>query len=70
MMVRLFIFVLLILGNGTCVTGQCFFCKQPDTMCVGDGIVEASVTYWIPRHVHLFTYPPKYMPYSTPRMDE
>ena len=55
--------------NETCVTGQCYFCKTPDTMCRADGIVEASITYWVPRHMKLFTYPPGYMPYSTPRMD-
>ena len=57
-------------GNRTCVQGKCFHCDEPEPLCPKDGILETSVAYWIPRHLKLFTYPPKYMPYSTPRMEQ
>lgn len=57
-------------GNDTCLQGTCFYCKVKHTMCPRDGIIEVSMSYWIPRRLKLYTYPVKYMPYSTPRMDE
>lgn len=57
-------------GNETCLQGTCYYCKVQHTMCPRDGIIEVSMSYWIPRKLKLYTYPVKYMPYSTPRMDE
>ncbi len=56
--------------NKTCVTGRCFFCDKDTTMCPVNGLVEASVSYWVPKHLKLYTFPPKYMPFSTTRVDE
>ena len=55
-------------GNRTCIRGKCFHCDKPQLLCPRDGLVETSVAYWIPRHLKLYTYPPEYMPFSTPRM--
>lgn len=57
-------------GNETCVEGKCYFCKDKLRLCPSNGQLEVSMAYWIPRQLKLYTYPPKYMPYSTPSMEE
>ena len=57
-------------GNGTCVRGKCYDCQEYEMLCRDDGVFEVSLSYWIPRQLRLYTFPDKYMPYSTPRMDE
>lgn len=54
-------------GSETCVVATCQYCKGPVTKCFQDGVVEVSVAYWVPRKLQLHTYPPDYMPYSTPQ---
>ncbi|CAD5119001.1 DgyrCDS7657 [Dimorphilus gyrociliatus] len=57
-------------GEKLCVVGGCYYCKGETTLCPSDGIVEVSIAYWVHRHLKLYTFPPKYMPFSTPRRDE
>ncbi|KAK2174925.1 hypothetical protein NP493_767g01026 [Ridgeia piscesae] len=54
-------------GSETCVVASCQYCKEPVTKCFPDGVVEVSLAYWVPRKLQLHTYPPDYMPYSTPQ---
>ena len=60
----------LVPGNETCVVGKCYYCKKHTTMCPHNGQVEVSMAYWVNRKLQLHTQPPKYMPFSTPRIDE
>ena len=57
-------------GGGSCVRGKCYECKNHELMCRRDDVFEVSLSYWVNRKLTLHTFPVKYMPYSTPRMDE
>jgi len=52
------------------VRGKCYNCADDELVCRHDGVFAVSLSYWIPRQLRLHTFPDKYMPYSTPRMDE
>ena len=51
-----------------CVVAKCYLCKTNLTLCPEDGVLETSVAYWVPRHLKLHTYPPRYKPYSYKHM--
>ena len=53
-----------------CVVGKCRYCQRTNTLCKEDGLFDASVAYWVPRHLFLHTWWPKFMPFSTSRMGE
>ena len=63
------IMLYLCIGNETCVVGKCYFCKTHTSLCPASGKVEVSMVYWVGRKLKLHTSPPKYMPFSTPRME-
>ena len=66
----LLLFSLYAVDKKICVVGKCYHCKTEDHLCPDDDVVEASMSYWIPRHLKLYTWWPLYMPFSTPRMEE
>ena len=55
-------------GNGSvCITGRFYLPKEGSReVCPPGGIIRASLSYWVPRKLKLYTYPPNYMPFSTP----
>lgn len=57
-------------GKGTCVRGKCYDCKDYELLCRHNDVFQVSLSYWIPRELRLHTFPDKYMPYATTRMDE
>ena len=57
-------------GSEVCIKGKCNFCTRENFLCAKDGKVQVSLAYWVPRHLDLYTWPPNYMPWATPRMEE
>ena len=53
-----------------CIVGKCPFCTKQNRICSHNGIFKASIAYWIPRHLELYTWHPDYMPWSTPTMQK
>lgn len=53
-----------------CVVSKCSFCELANTFCKRDGMFDASVAWWVPRHLFLHTWWPNFMPFSTSRIQE